>query len=221
MLHGAGLGAWIWERVLPHLTTPADALDLPGRGDGSNPGEVTLAQCIAFAAKHSGPKTIVVGHSISAEVAVAVAEKNAGVILVGGTVPESGKSFMSLMPLPLRLFMHVLLRRAKNGIELPPGLVKKGYCNDLDEATTELVLRKVTPEAPRLYLDRLDWSLPKSMPRAYVKLTSDTSVKPKEQDRMIARIGPAKVETMDTGHLPMLARPEEMAAVLERLAQAF
>ena len=213
LLHGAGLGSWIWDRVLPHLTVPAEALDLPGR---TNPGEVTLEQCIDAVARKADASCVLVGHSISAEIALAVATRKpvAGVVLVGGVVPESGRDFLSTLPLPQRLFLRVLLRRARNGIALPKSGVRKGYCNDLDDATTELVLSRVVPEAPRLYLDSVEWTAGPAT--SYVKLLNDKSVSVKQQERFIERVGAMHVDSLNTGHLPMLAQPRELAAILNR-----
>jgi pimeloyl-ACP methyl ester carboxylesterase len=221
LLHGAGLGKWIWNRVLPKLTAPAEALDLPGRSDQRNPGDVTLSQCIDFVAGKTRPQSILVGHSLSAEVAFGAAaarpQNVAAIVLVGGMLPESGTSFMSLLPLPQRLFLHVVLRLSRSGVKLPASLTRAEYCSDLDEETTNLVLKRVTPEAPRLYLDSLHWSaLPEDIPRFYVKLLDDKSVNPNQQDKIIDRIRATDVESLSTGHLPMLAQPCEMAAMLNR-----
>jgi pimeloyl-ACP methyl ester carboxylesterase len=216
LLHGAGLGALIWDRVLPHLLLPARALDLPGRGDGTPLGEVTLEQSIRLVTDHIGDDTVIVGHSFGAMIALAAAtRKRAPVIAVGGVVPESGRAFTSLLPFPQRLFLGVMLRRAKDGIAIPPSLVRKGYCNDLDRETTEMVLRRMTPEAQRLYLDPVEWS---PHAPAYVKLLRDQSASVKQQERMIERMHATRVETLKTGHLPMLAQPQETAAVLNRLS---
>ena len=47
LVHGAGMGASCWDRLIPHLDAPAVAVDLPGRGSRSNvPIEsVTLEDC--------------------------------------------------------------------------------------------------------------------------------------------------------------------------------
>ena len=212
LLHGAGLGAWIWDRVLPLLETPATALDLPGRGGEKNPGDVTLQECIDFVNAKTTAHTILVGHSFSAEIALAVAAKQrvAAVVLVGGVVPESGKAFVSLLPPPQRFVLRFMLQRARNGIRLPASLVKKEYCNDLDDATTAMVLEKTVPEVPALYLEPVHWTAD-ATPRHYVKLAQDKSVSPKQQEKMIERIRATSTETIDGGHLAMLSQPEAVA----------
>lgn len=228
LLHGAGLGAWIWERVSPRLELTATALDLPGRTDGRNPGTVTLKDAVEYigrALNESPGRSIVVAHSFSAEFAMVAAaaypSKVAAITLVGGMVPESGKSFMSLMPPPQRLLLTVLLKRAHDGIALPQGLLRKAYCNDLDDATTELVLARSVREAPRLYLDHVDWSrLPDSVPRFFVKLLRDGSVTVRQQEQIAKRVRAQRVESLDSGHLPMLSRPEELVATLQGITHA-
>ena len=222
LLHGAGLGGWIWERVIPDLNFPAEAVDLPGRSGKGVPGDVTLQQCIDFVAgKARGYRAVVVGHSFSAQVALGLAsaypQHVGAVILVGGIAPDSGKAFVSLMPLVQRLFMRLLLSRSREGVKLPPKLVKKQYCNDLDEATTEFVRSRITPEAPRLYLDKVTWAgMPAGMPRLYVKLGKDKTLSSDEQDAMMQRIAPTRMETLHSGHLPMLSQPRELATILNR-----
>jgi pimeloyl-ACP methyl ester carboxylesterase len=166
LLHGAGLGRWIWEDVVPHLgDVIGEPLDLPGRGPGGNPDEVTLQDCVNYVRTEldrSSAATVLVGHSFSAEVALAAAAAApasvAAVVFVSGVFPESGKPFTSVLPLPQRLVVRFFLARARGGIKLPPSGVRKEYCNDLDEPATALVLSRIVPEVPRLYLDPVHWS---------------------------------------------------------------
>jgi pimeloyl-ACP methyl ester carboxylesterase len=222
LLHGAGLGGWIWDRVVPELNFPAEAIDLPGRSGKGDPGDVTLQQCIDFVAGRArGYRAVVVGHSFSAQIALGLAsaypQHIGAVILVGGIAPNSGKAFTSLLPIMQRLFMYLVLRRSRNGVKLPPKLVAKQYCSDLDSATKEFVQSRITPEAPRLYLDKLTWSgMPSDMPRLYIKLLKDKSLSSDDQDKMMQRIAPTRMETLQAGHLPMLSQPRELAAILNR-----
>jgi pimeloyl-ACP methyl ester carboxylesterase len=222
LLHGAGLGAWIWDRVIPELNFPAEAVDLPGRGGKGLPGDVTLQQCIDFVAGRArGFRAVVVGHSFSAQVALGLAsaypQHVGAVILVGGIAQDSGKSFSSLMPIGQRVFMRLVLSRSREGVKLPPKLVAKHYCSDLDKSSTEFVVSRITPEAPRLYLDKLTWSgMPAELPRLYVKLMKDKSLTSDDQDKMMQRIAPTRMETLQSGHLPMLSQPRELAAILNR-----
>lgn len=227
LLHGAGLGAWIWEGVRSRLTVSSQAVDLPGRGDGENPGLVTLRDCVDYVTTllHAADAPpVLVAHSISAQVAFVAAsefpDRVRAIVLVGGIVPESGKSFLSTLPFPASLLLGLVIRLSRQGVALPRSAVAKEYCNDLDEATTWMVQERVRREAPRLYLDAVHWStLPAHIPVIYQKLLRDRSISPDRQDEMIQRVRASRVETLDSGHLPMLSRPAELASALSRIAR--
>lgn len=226
LLHGAGLGAWIWHGVKSRLTVSAQAVDLPGRASGDDPGAVTLRDCVDHLVTllHAADDPpIVVAHSFSAQVAYVAASEHPdrvrAIVLVGGVLPESGRSFLSTLSLPARLLLGIVLRLSRRGVMLPRTAVIREYCNDLDAATTAMVVERTTREAPRLYLDAVHWrKLPGHLPVIYVKLLEDRSLPPAKQDEMIRRAGASRVETLQTGHLPMLSRPDELAAMLSRIA---
>src|SRR5687768_11354697 len=99
LLHGAGLGPWIWDRVMPHLTRPALAVP-------RDEAAMTLEDRVSAIVSHLSERTILVGHSIAAMVAMVAAARRpqnvACVISVGGMVQESGKPFLSILPFPQR-----------------------------------------------------------------------------------------------------------------------
>jgi pimeloyl-ACP methyl ester carboxylesterase len=203
LLPGAGLGPWIWDDVVPLLNAECEALAL----------QPTIAESAAMVRAKLRADSVVIAHSFSAQVAMAVEAK---AILVGGVVQENGKAFLTNIPLPQRLLLGLYIRMARNGVKLPAGLVEHEYCNDLDEVTTALVLARVRPESRRLYLDAVQWA-PRTAPIAYVKLLADRSVPPDQQSEMIRRVGASRVEMVNSGHLPMLSRPRELAVVLNAL----
>ncbi|MEM8488635.1 MAG: alpha/beta hydrolase [Bacteroidota bacterium] len=221
LLHGAGLGSWIWDAVTPNLSLPCKALNLPGRSGAANLSRIGLQSAIDAVASQSTAHTVIVGHSFSAAVALGVASQYpgsvAGIVLVGGVVSESGKSFLSNLPLPMRAFLGTYIRLSRKGVKLPASLIEAEYCNDLPATTRDNVLSNITPEVPRYYLDKLDWHLPSDIPCHYVKLLQDTSLSLPQQDQFGSRLPGASVETLPTGHLPMLAKPEQTALLLNRL----
>lgn len=221
LIHGAGLGAWAWDRVVPHLTLPALAVDLPMRGDPNKTLsalklEDYVQSVVDDVAKFPVEKFVLVGHSIGGEIALRIAarmpERIAGIVFVSAVIPQPGKAMISIRPWLERLFMRLTARFGP--LKPPPNIVRARAANGLDEETIALVLKKYSPESPRIFLDRAEWSLPETMPRWYVKTLNDLSVPPALQDLMLARVLPSRAPTIASGHYPMLAKPEELATIL-------
>lgn len=227
LIHGAGLGAWVWERVLPELAFPASAVDLPRRGD-MTPVLSTLSledyvqSVVERIGGPSGERLVLVGHSVGGEIALRVAGRLpgrvAGIAFVSAIVPPPGKSMLSLQPWFRRQFMRLIFRF---GPVMPPEkVIRASGCADLDEAACRKLVSKYVPESPHLFLDPVAWSPDGLPPCLYVKTMLDRTVLPPIQDLMIARAKPARVETLECGHLPMLAKPKELAELLNAFARS-
>jgi pimeloyl-ACP methyl ester carboxylesterase len=223
LLHGAMLGRWIWERVAPRLAGPALAVDLPGRGTRpADVTKVTLADAIDSVAAdiESWPtdQFVLVAHSLGGILVPAVHSRMprrvAHVVFVSAAVPRPGVSYLAALPFLQRVSLRFVVSTQRKGVLSPPWATRRALCNDLDTATTSLVLDSVTREAPRMYTDPVPGELPASMPTVYVKLASDKGFSPAMQERMIAQLHEPSVEEIDGGHLPMLGHPDELAAIL-------
>ncbi|WKZ29255.1 MAG: alpha/beta hydrolase [Patescibacteria group bacterium] len=221
LIHGAGLGAWAWERVMPLLKAPSIAVDLPMRGDPNKTLhalklEDYVQSVIDDAAKFSVEKFVLVGHSIGGEIALRVAtrmpERVAGIVFVSAVIPQPGKAMVSIRPWLERWLMRINARFG--ALKPPPKVIHARAAHDLDPETLALVLKKYSPESPRIFLDKAEWSLPEPLPRWYVKTLDDRSVPPPLQDLMLARVLPSRAPTIVSGHFPMLAKPRELATIL-------
>jgi pimeloyl-ACP methyl ester carboxylesterase len=227
LIHGAGLGAWAWKRVLPLLGVPGVAVDLPLRGDKSKAlmtlGLDAYVETVVKAAEGlQAERLVLVGHSVGGEIALCAAERLkarlAGVVLVSAIVPPRGRSMLSLQPWARRLFMRLIFRF---GPPLPPEkVIRASGCADLDEATCRELVSRYSPESPRLFLDKAVWSLPDGLPCWYVKTLQDRTLPVPLQELMIARARPTRVAELGTGHLPMLAKPEAFATILKEFIHA-
>lgn len=227
LLHGAGLGSWIWATVKPLLTIDAEAVDLPGRGPGARPNAVTLRDCVdyveALLLSRDEP-CVVVAHSFSAQVAMMAAvehpERVRAVLLVGAVLPESGRPLLSIFPQPGRFLLGLYIRLARRGVQLPKALARAQYGTGLSEEMADSVVARLVAEARGLYLDPVEWRQPAAhIPVHYVKLLRDTAIPPALQEQMARRAGASRIETIGSGHLPMLSHPVEMAEILNRTAR--
>lgn len=228
LIHGAELGAWLWERTVPLLRRPTVAVDLPGRGSRpAAPRSVSFDDAVRSvvedAHRSRAHRVVLVAHSFSGvfvpPVAHRLGDSAAAVVFVAAAVPQEGKSWADLLPAPQRVLLWLMYRLRPSGVLSPAGQNRKTLCNDLDADTTTAFLERRVPEAPRLLLDKVSpAAVPPGVPCHYVRLTDDRSTTDAARDRTIRRLDEAQIHDLPSGHLPMLSRPAELAALLEHIA---
>lgn len=216
LLHGAGYGSWIWEKVIPQLDYPSLAIDFPGRGTKkvSNIKEVSLAaytesvmnDLLSFKVK----KYVVVAHSYSGLVALRLAtqmpEKIKSLVFLTAAAPKTGESFLSLLPFPQQIILRIVLKITSGR---PPESAIRQECKGLDEKTIKVVLERYVTESPHIWLDTASWLISQELPRYYIKDESDFP-----HDKTIANLQPQKVFDISTGHLSMLSKPKELSSLI-------
>ncbi|HEX6310534.1 MAG TPA: alpha/beta hydrolase [Acidimicrobiia bacterium] len=224
LVHGAGLGAWIWDPLIARLSRPALAIDLPGRGSRPAPrrsvGMSAAIEAVAAEARAWGDRPLVlVGHSLGGVVALGAAAELGPrvqrVVLVGGGAVPSGMSYFAALPTRDRWALKLA---AALRIPAPAAAVRRVLCHDLDDDTAELVVeRTALPEPWRMYGEKVHWdALSRSVPMTYVKLLQDRAVSPALQERFASYLRRPDVLTIDSGHLPMLgSRLPTLATALE------
>ncbi|HEX6308305.1 MAG TPA: alpha/beta hydrolase [Longimicrobiales bacterium] len=220
LMHGAGLGAWIWRDVVPELSTPAIAVDFPARADPEARRALTFDDYVshveAQARELAARRIVLVAHSIAGVLAPrllrALGERAAGLMAVSAVIPANGGSFLSALPLARRLPLTLILRLL--GTRPPESAIRKGQCNDLDAATADEVVRRFAPESRALYTGSGGAELPR-LPSLYVLLTADAELALPLQRSMAARLA-AQTAEVAAGHLAMLSRPSALARVIDR-----
>ncbi len=222
LLHGSGLGGWIWQKVIHLLQAPSVAIDLPGRGGVSADFEkMHLQDFSIFVLKkieaEAFDRIVLVAHSftgpLALQVASAIPEKIVSIVFVGAGIPANGLAYLSTLPWISQIMLRLFAKLNPRGFMAPKQVIKKILCNDLDDKDTALVLENLVPEAPNLFLDKTNWIKPKRS--VYVQLLKDKSdLKPELQERMAKAFGVSKLVIMDTGHLPMIAQPNILAEIL-------
>lgn len=220
LIHGAGLNSSIWDDVMKEINIPALAIDFPNnQSDGKAVDLLTFEDYVSAATAQienwNKEHFIIVAHSIGALVGLRVANrfKNQlkGFVALGSVIPMNGNSFVSSLPFPQKLIMPVILRLF--GTKPPPKSIESELCNDLTAGQTFKIVNEFTPESKALYLTRINFSLP-DINRLYIKLTNDKSIPGTLQDSMARNLNANKVIAIDSGHLPMLSKAKELAAII-------
>jgi pimeloyl-ACP methyl ester carboxylesterase len=224
LIHGAGLGTWIWEEVAADLDDPHLACEFPGR-DAEPP---TPQQPLADYASHVERQiagwpvhdVVLVAHSAGGVVALRVAQalgaRVVGFIAVAAAIPRDGGSYLSTLPLPQRFLSSAVMRLF--GTRPPTATIRSGTCSDLPTEATADVIDHFVAESRRLYTDPVQAPIP-AVPRLYIRTTEDQEFSLRHQNRMMANLGTDRAVDLRTGHLPMLSAPGELADVLNRFAE--
>jgi pimeloyl-ACP methyl ester carboxylesterase len=215
-LHGAGTGAWVWERVINELPVPAIALDVPGRSAGTTPQRCAEA-LVAELDQRGIDSVILVMHSLAGVLAPGLVARLGSrlkrCIFVAAVIPPSGGSFMDALGFVKRFILRILFKLNPKGLTPSPEMIRAELCNDLSPQDSQQIISRFTPEMPGLYLTPVDAFLP--LPNAtYIKLLKDQSVSPAQQETMLTRLAQPVVRELETGHMAMLAAPAALANLI-------
>jgi len=225
LIHGAGYGANCWERLLPHLDGEVLAVDLPGRGARRDVdlADVTLSGCAA--AVHADMlerdlrDVVLVGHSMAGvtvpRVVKLAPERIRHIVLVSAVVPADGTSVLDSIDPEVRAAVEAAIA---GGIYAQTREVgRMMLCNDLDEEQSTWALDNVVDDAAALLAEPVDLSgYAMGVPTTYIRLDRDATVPADVQELAQSRAGASAIH-LDAGHMVMISRPSELAAILNGL----
>jgi pimeloyl-ACP methyl ester carboxylesterase len=218
--YGAGLGTWIWNNLSPLIDTPCLFLDYPGRNhDSESTKGLTINDYSDFISTKINnwhcDKIIIIAHSIGGIIALdalkKISPKLIGFVAISAAVPISGGSFLSPFSLTAKIIMKCLFRIF--GTKPPQAAIKNGLCNDLTSEQADKVFRQFTPEALSIYEENISYIFP-DVPKLYVKLTNDAAYSLQLQEKAIEHLKPETIMELNTGHLPMISKPNELVKII-------
>ncbi|MFD2614003.1 alpha/beta fold hydrolase [Paenibacillus gansuensis] len=221
-IHGAGLRSSIWQPVVEKFKYPYLLIEFPFH-DADIPKRSKLSlehyiHCVKSQFnKWDIKRVVIVAHSIGGIFAQILAkdfpDRVCGIAAVGAVIPRIGGSFVSSLPFPNRYLMPIILRMA--GTRPPESAIRRGLCNDLTKEQADDVIRGFIPEAIGIFTDKLRVEGLPDVPKLYVKLENDHELSTSIQDKMINNFQPHRVETLNTGHLPMISNPDGLRSIIE------
>jgi pimeloyl-ACP methyl ester carboxylesterase len=224
-IYGAGLGDFIWTSLKPLINYPILTIEFPNReGRDKSNADLTFADyqqsAIEQIQKWGEKSFVIVTHSIGGCIGLSLtdffAEKVVGFVGISSAVPKNGDSFISCLPFPQRLLMPLLLRLL--GTKPPQKSIEQEYCNDLTQEQCSEIVRRFTPEAKELYTTKVIYKN-LTIKTLFIKLTNDKSFTISLQDQMAANLNAKEKATLNSGHLPMISKPKELAEIVNKFLE--
>lgn len=237
LIHGAWQGSWSWAALLPQLDARGwrcHAIDLPGNGsDATAPAQVTLDLYVAHVARvldRLEKPAVVVAHSgggvIASQLAEARPQQVAALVYVAGMMLPDGLPFARLIddiapthPAARGIGPHLEWSPDRLASRVPAPVARDFFFHDCTVAAANAAIAKLTaqPEGGRAVAPRLSAANYGRVPRAYIETARDRSVLPVVQQRMLALSPGAQHARIDSGHVPQLTEPAQLAGLIEEL----
>ena len=220
LIHGAGLGSFIWDDLKPLIKNPVLTIEFPNRevGDKANINltyDAYKKSAIGQIEKWNIDNFVIVTHSIGGCIGLSLtdyfAKKVVGLVGISSAVPTNGNSFISCLPFIQSLLMPLILNFL--GTKPPQKVIEQTLCNDLTFEQTSEIVKRFTPEAKLLYTTRVTYQNIEKR-TLYIKLNNDKAFPGQIQDKMIKHLNTQKIVTLDSGHLPMISKPKELSEIL-------
>jgi L-methionine (R)-S-oxide reductase len=232
LLHGGGMGPWIWQRLSPLLRGGVVTIEdrYPAAGpDAIRPRRVTLDDCarhVARAMEAAGAREVIlVAHSGAGIIAPYVARHTRAVrhiVFISANIPAEGTSAIDGLPFWIRLMNAAVVRMMRKPVPAlkREKMLREHFLNASPEDVARLMLDNVIRPEPLCAVTervrRAGIALP---PATYVKCLRDRTLSPEGLSRMAANYGGARVVEVDADHMVMLSRPQELADVLNAVAE--
>jgi pimeloyl-ACP methyl ester carboxylesterase len=218
LVHGAGHGAWCWERTEEDLAAHghrAVSVDLPLTGLEDDANTVRRGLDVL------GEPVILVGHSYGGLVISQAASGRSDVaqlVYVAALLVAASEDVVALIgQFPPTALMERTEYDADGAMILTPSATMECLYNEtpIDLARAASLRMRPTATAGMVTSPGDDpW---RSIPTTYVVCERDRAISPDLQRVMAQHAG--RVETMDTDHSPFASQPEEFGRILAGLGE--
>ena len=232
LVHGGFVGGWCWEKVVPLLEGDGhqvEAPDLPGLGEDRTPiPEVSLqgyADRISEVLAEQPEPAVLVGQSMGGAVISQAAEQRPDkiemLVYVGAYLLRDGETMLGASQSDTESLVLTNLEMSEDGsfATLREDAIEEALLHDCPDEDVERAKARFRPQAvaPLATPVTLTEDNFGRIPRVYIETLKDRAISPWLQKEMYERLPCQKVISMDTGHAPFYAAPEELAGHLTSL----
>ena len=233
LVHGAWGGAWIWRRVLAPLRAAGHevhAVTLTGDGDRAHlrRRDITLQthvqDVVALVQAEELTNVVLVGHSYGGQVVTGAADQLLAarpgavgrLIYVDAMVPVPGEGWGETHSAEVVASRTALA--TAHDFALPPPAAGNGFGLSAEDAAwldRRHVPHPFGPYREPLPFDGARWA---QLPRAFIDCKQPAYPTIAAMRERVRRMPGFEVFEMATGHFPMVSQPQQLTALLLRLA---
>lgn len=228
LVHGAWLGAWCWERLIPELEALGHrviVMDLPVDNSAACFDDYAEVVCAAIE-DVSSEGLILVGHSMGGQTIPLVAARRPvrRLVYVCGVPPIPQQRFAQQMADESDMlnpnYARGLSEMDDQGRRcwIDEGLTHFHVFGDCDDATASAAFARLRPQSTAPYQVPCTLSAHPAVDTTFIVCESDRMVNPDWSRRIAHQWLQADVIELPGGHSPFYSRPRELAEALNRLA---
>jgi pimeloyl-ACP methyl ester carboxylesterase len=218
LVHGAFLGAWCWEMLIPELKAgnhQVVAMDLPL--EDPEAGAVRYAEAVLQALKGVDDDVVLVGHSMTGLFIPLIASqrKVRKLVFLAGGIPKVGTSVSER----LQGFESDMFNPDPDCLNQDPSqdeaVAMKLLFHDCEPDVARWAVSKLRPQASRLiYSEVSPLQVWPDVESSYILCTEDRTFTPGWSRRAAREILGVNAIELPGGHCPQLSRPSHLADIL-------
>ena len=233
LVHGAWEGAWSWKETTKYLEKSGSdviSIDLPGHGNDKTPIEVIslrlYADRVRTELERIGKPVVLIAHSfggfVISQVAEDVPEKIEKMIFVASVIPHEGKNMPDIFEEDAgsELMANLIFSEDKTWVTLSEKTIMDIVFTGASEEQMADVFPNLVNQAAKPLFETVQTTAENfgSVPKAYVETVQDRVISLEAQRRVRNAVGIKQAITLDTGHVPLVTTPEELANALIKLS---
>jgi len=220
LVHGAWADGSCWGSVVERLQAEGFQVRAPQFPLSSLADDVArLSQVLEL---QDGP-TIVVGHSYGGQIMTALgkdAPNVVGLVYIAAFALDEGESLGALLAQgPVTPALAHLFTDSRGFGWLSEDDFVNHFAADVDPIRARVMYAVQQPLASSVFTDVMGVPAWKSLPSWYLVAPNDEAIPPDAERQFAARMGATTVE-IPSSHVPMVSRPQEVADLIEKAAEA-
>jgi pimeloyl-ACP methyl ester carboxylesterase len=229
LVHGAFQAPYAWQFVKTKLEAAGNkvvVVELPGHGqDQTVPKTISIKtytdKVVSVITAIKEP-VVLVGHSLGGAIITAVADSIPNhvekLVYLAGFVPANNQSIFDLTSMdPNSQFGPALIPSADGvTVSIPNDKIMQVFAQDGNEQVNKLLRdnnrpEPIAPQADKIFLKNPAFA---AVPKYYIYTNQDHAITIDLQKKMVAAAGIKNVFAVESGHCPMLTKPDEITGFL-------